>query len=90
MWFFRRPRQPVSVAHGHLAYVTEDGTVLDLGSVTEEDMRLLNAVVEHSYRNRGSARRGPTSNTRIRVRGLVQRWLGVLTLHYKDKEGSDK
>lgn len=81
MSFFRKSRRvAVSAPVGHLAYVRDDGTVLDLGAVTVEDLRLLNALTEVSYRHRGSksGRRGISSVTLSRLRGLVSRWYGVI------------
>lgn len=80
--FFRKARkEPVEVTRGHLAYVREDGAVLDLGKVTDEDMRLLNALCESAYRHRGtrSGRRGISETTLIRLRGMVKQWYGVFT-----------
>lgn len=76
--FWKSAKSAVSVPHGHLAYVRDNGQVVDLGKVTDEDMRLLYAVVEHSYRNRTKSGRGPTAAARSRVRGMLGQWKKAL------------
>lgn len=76
MRFFKKTRrEAVDVPRGHLALVLDDGRVLDLGRVTEEDVRLLQALTESAYRHR---LKGISEITLSRLRGLASHWYSVV------------
>jgi len=86
-FFRRKPRAIVTVPCGHLAYVRDTGEVIDLGQVTEEELRLLNALCEVTYRNRESRiiSRSISKSTVIRLRGMVKHWYDMVKPTEKGK-----